>query len=278
MYISYTAPNNGETANDLNFFEPLREYTEKGYQKKSGVYIIGVLINEKFCPLRVGQALDDLYHRVRNEHWLCGVVKRGGLNSFEELFDLLLDPTQFYEGIRIWNNVWCGKSSRERFQELFQKIKTGGNDSLIWFNCCEFFDHYIGKPGVSKYVDGTGHDASLIFDLPQIARNNQSIANDTNKLIDRIKNTKQLIKDNFYYAYWDANSFEGFSQMVKKVQKALLRSVEGATKKALETIEIYTYSHDEAFNGQFTIDLSLIQEILINNTNDVYPNPLRILV
>lgn len=246
-----------DSTNTKHFFNPLTD--------KKGVYIIGVKLENKFCPLYVGEAGRSIFERIKTHHWRYG-GGNGGMNSEQELFNLKGAINKVYEDIEVWNTEWDSLNSNSKKNKkinLFNKIKNK-NNTLIWFNCNTFFDHYLGLTSISKYEEEyRGHDSSIYYDLQEI--NKTYPKNGVQNLIDNIKETKEIIHNNFYYMYWEQeNNLE-------------LKDVEAATKKALEKLNIFTHSHaNKKIKNKYMIDLSCIGNDMISLPDVKLDSRLRI--
>lgn len=245
-------------------FDPCTAGAFNNVPASPGVYIVGVKIEindfggngvRKFCPLYVGEAT-DLRNRISAHRRRTG----GYLNQRKELFDFCNNPiSEVYKDIRLWNINHWNFSARGNKLLLYNAIGAS-NNSMIYFNCNTFFDFYLGNPaGTSGYVAGAWH-IGAIADLGALGT---AAAID---LIAKINTVKNLIDTNFYFAYWvETNPYDRLI-------------IEGATKKALEKIEISTYSDARYFPGSYDVDLSNIQKDLINLTGAPFEAPLIISV
>ena len=221
-----------------------------GIPTTNGVYIVGVSIDNKFCPLYVGKAT-NLKARI-NSHYT------GYLSNQKDLFEFV-DPAtgaskidEVYHDIDLWNQIhWKGRGTItpvlmpnpycpiipaqiNRKLNMYKLISDPitGNNTMIFFNCRSFFDAYLGGI-VSGYVDGTWH-AGALRDLTLIGTPNAI------NLRDRIINIKAEINQRFYYAYTEVDD------------KAIIPAVELAAKCALETIGIYTYACVAGYSGCYS--------------------------
>lgn len=245
-----------------------KEYFENIPPKK-GVYVVGIKTfvsktkdeekAEYFCPFYVG-TYTNLRYRIKG-HWDIENTEtiKGSLNSFKELFDVEVlqeNASVFYGDIKIWDNNWSGVHHRKRkkLKDLCQEIKEKGN-SLIWFLDPEFYDVYLGQTSnVNVNVKSNRHIATI-----ENRTNLISLAQDSaNKLIEKIKKTREAIKMQYYYCYY----------VLEKGDK--IEEIESAVKVALqEQYGIYTYAKaskpKKKFNIIFPADCQLIN--LKNNNN-----------
>lgn len=257
---------------------------------EAGVYIVGVKIpvsdppqfdengkqlnapkNEKFCPLYVG-IRDNLKSRIKSHQ-----KYNGYLNGKKELFDLSQPIKQIYQEILLLNYVWMKSKKKNADKNWLNKYMP----NLIWFNSNIFFNEYLGlsNPPLSTYVDNQyWHRGSLSIDLPNLPN--------SNLLIDKINNTKKIIFENFYYAYYE------FEPKKIKLQenadyntqiKPTLEKIESATKwKLMRVLNIPTYADihgagkkiwKDLDQGQYVdidIDLTDIKNVLVNMTGQPF--------
>jgi len=249
-------------------------YFEK-VPKSPGVYIVGVKIpvngqGEKFCPLYVG-IRDNIKNRIKAHH-----KYNGYLNGKKELFDLNKPIEIIYSEIKKYNSIWMNSNKNSS-----DKLKLHGYlPNLIWFNNSSFFDNYLQLPiGTSQYRDNHDwHNGSLIKDLPLLSVKKQK---ETRNLINKINNTKKMIFDRFYYAYYVYETSNEY-----KTIKPNLEEIEAATKFALTTLNIHTTGEvsgkgksifrilqsKSSSKSNFNIDLSCIQNEIVNLSNPLVSN------
>lgn len=223
-----------------------------------GVYMVGVNIDNQFCPLYLGQA-DSLKLRIKNHYSLNGKY----LNELKELFDFKNNPiSKVYSDIKIWNERhWkhypallptlaspyadhLSVRKRDEKWSMYDLIKSNFN-TMIYFNCRTFNDFHYRSVSLSSsnYVDKGGHIHSIL-DLKEM------MPPGTDDLIRNILDVKIHIKNKFYYAY------------TTHVAGVAIGNLELATKCALETLGAYTYACVGGYAGYVTgalginIDLS----------------------
>lgn len=251
-------------------FDPLKKGTFDSLTAKPGVYIVGVMIEEKFCPLYVG-IRDNIRNRVYDHH------REGGyLNGRKELFDFSNGMKAVYQDIKIWNEMWGslkrgGKTIVQK-EKLFNKLKT-----LLWFNSDLFFQKKLDLlESDIKFKDNKSkHKSTITIELPELL-----IAYPTNKkikeLLDSIVNTKKIISDKFYFAFYE---YTGNFHDYKREVQPILEKIEALTKWSLsENYGLYTYGHTthvgttvyndlckkKTMSLGMTIDFNLIHDVLYN--------------
>jgi hypothetical protein len=154
----------------------------------------------------------------------------------KELFDLTINMNKVYRDIENYNTHWIYASKTiESKSALSKKIK-----SLIWFNSPLFFDAYLGLPiGSSQYRDSKDwYRGTLENDLTSLESKFPDKTGAIQQMKHKILQTKELISDNYFYAYYE-HAFIGDY----KDQVAELQGIEAATKLALEHLDIHTYGH-----------------------------------
>lgn len=277
-----------------------------------GVYIVGVKIKvsdydgngvEKFCPMVVGQTT-NLTKRImehRTPHRPPPAAPVGAvadMNKGEELFDFINKPINVvYQGIHWWNLLhwnWVGIGHTRHYAPfvnsayapaidqdiqkfvLYNHIKTFGN-SMIYFTCPSFFDFYLNlAPG--RFPPVNNHSMAIAALAGLGGRRAIALMNS----INAIKNTMEF---SFYYSYAEQANWIGHYPAMT------LDEAEAYTKSALESINIFTYQRAiQAIHNQrlaplgtmprpinaWDIDLSAIQNVLVNITGSPFPNPLII--
>jgi hypothetical protein len=286
----------------------------KGIPETPGVYIVGVKIpvngqGEKFCPLYVGIHL-NLKDRL-SEHFINQKLKNTGyLNSKKELFDVSKQPKDFYKDISIMEKLIIRKSKNQQLMKpiAFDEIQnkkgiTQGKNTLIWFPDPLFFDVYLSKPsGTSNYPVASEkiaqHSISIKpnGDLDLIHANDSSCGANNLKL--RINEAKDIIEKYFFYAFATFGSideqldeirikknetltleekYKNLNYILKEKQvsgKTICSRIESTVKEKLKNkINIHTYG-DTSETIDFEIDLSAIQNELVNMTDASFPTKL----
>jgi hypothetical protein len=289
-------------------------YKHKDFKgKKSGIYIVGVkiLVNspiqfddcgkesslkiEKFCPLYVGKS-EDMAKRIKGHQEINNY--KGELNYNKELFDLDTkgNASILYHSIKqlidlrklnkkrhsqkndiplrqVPNCILCGQE-KEMFQHLIEKENT-----LLWFPNPDFFNLKIDSDKwKSAYCyHNAGHYTHL-----------KSVDDDLNNkqtkwLLDKIKKTKEIIENKFWFAYYilDENHIDiinkEFPGKNKKQNKTrTLHCIEDNTFEALRSLNISTYAKATSNKKIFCIDFSEIQNDLVNMNGVPYPKKMMI--
>jgi hypothetical protein len=254
----------------IKFTSPLTKYASKNpwfFDKKyfedippiPGVYIVGVKIpvngqGEKFCPLYIGTYKENIKTRIRG-HWdenNTNIVQ-GALNSYKELFDLELDPSLFYEDIELWNQLWKGKNNTNTNKvNLFNEISINGNNSLIWFPDELFFQTYLKNAHVHLNPASNWHNNTV----------NPSILTNVN-LKNKIVKVKNVITSKFWFAYAEVNDNTALTLIEANVNLKLRNS-----------LRLPTYAKSNNPRENINIDLSDIQDELVNMTSAKFTSPL----
>jgi hypothetical protein len=239
--------------------------------ENKGVYIIGIKTSvskeekakkeECFCPFYVG-TYTNLRYRISG-HWDIENTEtiRGSLNSFKELFDVEVledNASLFYKDIKIWDEGWSGvhHSKRINLSKLCNKVKKNGN-SLIWFPDPKFFDVYLNEvSNVNVNVKTNRHIATI-----ENRTNLSSLKKDSaNNLIEKIKKTREAIKNKYYYCYYSVLENDVKIEEIESAVKASLQDQYG----------IYTYAKankpaKDKFKIVFPSDCDLIN---LKNSNN----------
>lgn len=263
------------------------------YPEGAGVYIYGLRLNvddddeKKFVPLCVGES-SNLNIRLFNDHY--NTLKVGG-NNHKELF--YLKPKTSISDVRL---LYADLLRYDRFLFARNKhtlIKTiAAIDSLIWYQFRDFFHHKLNVASPNEYFnipnpstckhskegvknDLEGHSTTLkdFSNFINKSITTTSEAKQANELLEKIKTTKENFTNNFYYVYAtnehvsentniDLSSSDGSDR--KKVEKAI--------KQKLEGLGIYTTANARGAIVKFNLDLTKIQNILINVGHN-YGNP-----
>jgi hypothetical protein len=286
MKIAFHHPPTG-TANPFKDFDPCNP---SHYPDTKGIYINGLRLTmdgaKRFVPLYVGIAhKDSLKNRLFNHHYkkFKSCVNKDGTGN-KDLWDLssvvgkkdlqnLYDEMAHYDYI---NNYRGSKASRAKhntsqtylMELLFLKY-------LLFFQNRNYFQmkHGGGFFALDKHERELNHCDAI----------NEGF--DTEKKIAR---TKSIYTKDFYYVYC---SYEEIKKQFDHNKKLLsyypdcqsqLERIEMASKWALKTIGIHTTAKAEGEIVDMEIDLSKVQNELINmgrhpfNINEVYPQPLLI--
>jgi hypothetical protein len=173
------------------------------------------------------------------------------------------------------------------------------SNKLIWFNNSSFFNFKL-KVNCSKYKSNSGVRSSILTngDLDEIQLH-QPLSN-ASKMKKKIIESKAIFDEDFYFIYAsldehvEINQDDELYDLFKTYQsskvykigskngpgKTICEKLEHLTKNKLRNINIYTVakSHGKLINGD--IDLSNIQNQLVNldnhnyNSGGVFINPL----
>lgn len=276
----------------------------KTIPKEPGVYIVGVKIpvngqGEKFCPLYVGVQKDIKAKISGHQNQKNKNTGTGELNSFKELFDLNIkgNAVNLYSSIKSLLDLRCeieklkGKKKLDHFPngntptkdfpifcwkcaaelKMFHQLKNEKN-LLIWFSNPAFFNINIKSSSfrsIYNYHDAGkngnyNHSKSITKDL---------MHPDAANLLSKIKTTKNIISDKYWYAYATKEN----NPEINFGNNAIIQEIEAATKWKLKgMLDIYTYAGingagekiwDDLEQGKkvnIIIDLSAIQHELVN--------------
>ena len=237
----------------------------------SGVYIYGVKLTieeqgEKFVPLYVGQG--NLIGRLTSHY--NGLKILG--NSLKELFKLngittIIDLLNLYQSQLIYDS-YTGKGGVPTHP---YRVTV---PSLIFYNDINFFN---GKLALNPPIiagAGVGHNA--IVQLLNATGNPIAIA-----LANDIVNTKAVYTTSFHFVYTTLPDIEkqvdiSYPSLPQGYGRGglILERVEYATKKALQRIGINTTADTKDGYLPMNIDLTAIQNNLINvgGHNFGFPN------
>jgi hypothetical protein len=242
------------STNSFKDFNPVTNPTHfLAIPKEAGVYIVGVKLDEKFCPLYVGES-NNLRNRIK-QHW--DRYSNGGyLNSKKELWDLTKSMKTIYEEIEIWNRYWADLSNKKMAKKrLYEKLK-----NVIFFNCDLFFDTRLHLHTGLRVPTGPSplSHSEVILHLEPMAANYPNIS----KLLSQINITKDIITKQFYVAYYVYDGIHTDTDLRDRD----LYYIESAIKYCLEkNFEIFTYAHTEGVrNFPVEIDISSLSGVIYN--------------
>lgn len=265
MIIQFQHPSNGFTnfnPSDVNHYSNVN---------LPGIYIYGLrlefIINGemelKFVPMAVGET-DNLKRRLFSEHY--SLLSTNG-NSLKEIFN--------WASIRSFNDLIDVYTDMSNYKQS----KTAHNSTLknlIWYNDSEFYDNKLNLSLYkSKYISGTGVLKSIgqNGDLDSIFLNNNRLYEVLKMKADIIL-TKEMFVNNFYFIYATDNNINEENDFSLNVSSNRL-SVEKTIKNLLMKINIYTTADSRrGSNRPLTLDLTCIQNDLINLTGKPFINPL----
>lgn len=265
MTIQFQHPINGFTnfnPSDVNHYSNLN---------LPGIYIYGLrlelIINGKteikFVPMAVGET-DNLKRRLFSEHY--SLLSTNG-NSPKEIFN--------------WASISCLNDLIDVYADMsnYKQSKTAHNSTLknlIWYNDSVFFDNKLNLSLFkSKYISGTGVLKSIgqNGDLDSIFFNNKRLYEALKMKID-ILLTKEMFVNNFYFIYATDNNINKKNNFSLNLSTNRL-SVEKIVKNLLVKISLFTTADSRRGNIiPLSLDLSCIQNDLINLTEKPFNNPL----
>jgi hypothetical protein len=288
------------------------DYNQDELKVKNGVYIIGIKtpinrpsqfdelgknITEKidrFLPLYVGKS-ENMAKRIKGHKDIDS--KKGELNYNKELFDLDIRSNAgiLYHSIKRLMDLRpkightggnkkpfksvpkCKKCDNEI--QMFQILKEE-NNSLVWFPNPAFFNVNIDSPSFNSiynfhHAGHYTHKTSIEEDLLHTV---------THNLSQKISTAKQIISDNFWFAYYILEPDSKVIEFIKnenpklkndkKIITKTLHCIEDNTFAALNEIGIHTYAKATNNKKHFIIDLSSIQNDLVNMTDAPFTSPL----
>jgi hypothetical protein len=253
-------------------------------QSTNGVYVYGLLVNvdgfDKFVPVYVG--IGNLENRLVNNHYR-GYKNNG--NGKKELWNFInnnytnSEITRIYKEMNIYEMlnsiVKTPYNSSRSYMEFLNQLH-----NLIYFQNNDFF-----------HVKHNLNQQQL--DLGQIDMLNYLTNNNLNQSAQVLANVKLNFTNNFYFVYADLYSdvtevsdeinleYNGWNNVNQYIVnningpgRNLLERIELATKNKLKKIDIYTSAKASGQNLTMNIDLSNIQQNLINLTGEPFTNPL----
>lgn len=236
-----------------------------------GIYIYGLrlefIINgkteRKFVPMAVGET-DNLKRRLFSEHY--SLLNTNG-NSLKEIFN--------------WSSVRSLNDLKDVYSDMsnYKQSKTLHNSTLknlIWYNDSEFYDNKFKLSlHKSKYVSGTGVLKSIgqNGDLDSIFLNNNRLYQALKMKTDIIL-TKEIFVNNFYFIYATEENIIQTDKFSLNIRSNRL-NVEKTIKNLLIKINIFTTADSRRGSLiSLSLDLSCIQNELINLTDKPFINPL----
>ena len=243
------------------------------YPTGEGVYIYGLRLEvdgeKKFVPLCVGEG--NLGDRLWKHYY---TLKSTG-NNGKELFN--------------WGDVHTLKDVRDVYEDMENYIESNTIhnstlEKLIWYNNADFFNIRLGLPHSNRSMYGinefeglprtNGHQTSIGIggDLETISTGIGHHPNDAYDLKKAIEKTKKIFDENFYFIYATDKELEdqGIYTLTNAGHRRL---VENTVKQKLHKINIYTTAHADNTPLELDVDLSNIQDKLINVDGHLYGNP-----
>lgn len=275
MKVKFNHPPTG-TSNPFWDFDPTnqRHYP----QKTKGVYIYGLrlIVNGeyKFVPIVVGEG--DLFKRLYKDHYL---------GKFKNPYSNLICSSKLKIGDRkeLWNFSNFVNSHFDLQLKYHQILDYDFNTKdrfkfaskwpeLIYFQDFRFYENKISPPfTIQNDID----IVNAVIELKNRFPYNNMAMEYTWKIITTLANFRK----HFYFVYADVNNQEHVSinsidQILLSESKAkLTEHIEHATKKALQTININTSAKDINRNIKIGIDLSEIENELVNVGEHTYGFP-----
>jgi|GEM_PF-3151342 len=260
-----------------------------------GVYIWGVKDeNGKFCPLYIG-IRKIIWSRII-EHYVKHSFMNSSTNGLFDLNQLFQNPLNFYTTTLFnFNEFWVSRRHTKANMERMLTAPINLKDSLVFFRSSRAMNRHCN-------LQDNLHPIHNLQHITAIAEYN-ALFNAGYKclgaLAQRMIATKNIIENNFYFVYAPFNGPDGIIQsilddgsnpiLVGLVEEYLRNGifnignaygaggnialrVETATKAALNKINLHTISKAAGALYHFDIDLTAIQNGLINVGGYVYPN------
>jgi hypothetical protein len=273
MNIQFQHPSNGFTnfnPSDVNNYSNLN---------LPGIYIYGLrqtikgIRGKTFIPLYVG-ITENLKKRLYNDHFLQESWP-GKKSSLKEIFDFsnkvysLKDIADRYRDMLIYDLVTnCGGKQRPIISYL---------KHLVWFQDLTFFNQKIGANIFPLPITNSNHLDSYKNGLLASMKNNS-----LDVIITKGELTKKKFNNDFYFVYAtyqdiiNSNNVIDLknSKLSSNYNKESAEKIELRTKKVLNQLGINTTAKANGMDIQIKIDLSLIQNDLINLTGKPFINPL----
>lgn len=272
---------------EFNGFDPKNKAHWNFLNEKKGIYIHGIRLDiegkKRFVPICVGEG--NLRDRLKNYHY--GRVQKD--SSRKELWDFpnqrysLSDITNRYNDISLYD-FWTNRGGWSRNQRTTQPFMAKLNtlNYLIFFQNKNFFNHH---------VSGHFHHLST-SSIRNGDINFMKTTFSASPKVHKIQPTQDNFRDNFYFVYAEYNNEYITEISDNYFQKddagkiiynpANARNIETATKNTLSGIGIHTTAKSNGNANGIHINLSKVQNELINignhpyNTNGQYNQPLII--
>lgn len=188
----------------------------------SGIYIYGIKKDGVFYPFYIGET-DNLKKRL-NEHYTNNRTANGlrGIgNGIKELFDLqklITNPDYFYKTTLHQYNFAILRGSSDNRSHKFPLYSLLKNDLVFW-QCRSFMRYYYKE--VCTIIPRDNHNQ--IQALAEYAFRDALYPNIT-PLAPRLANSKDLIRDNFYFIYSTLESLKNVRQGFEAATKWHLKN------------------------------------------------------
>ena len=294
MKITFKNP----PTNTLNPFQDFNPSNVNHYPDSNGIYVYGLKLivenKETFIPLYVG--IGNLKKRLFNDHYKQESFP-GKKISKKEIFDFsnsqftLQEIIDKYYEMNIYDDEVNVKKSKNPIP-IISRLQ-----NLIWYQNITFYNSKFNTIIFNSSKFDTNH-------LDSISQNGifNSIKNNLLQgCKQKIINTKNKFNIDYYYVYadlykdvtdisedinndekykkWNDKSQytivrENVSKKVNGPGKNLVERIELATKNKLKSINIHTTAKANGANIPMQIDLTCIQNNLINLTSQDFPKKL----
>jgi hypothetical protein len=151
---------------------------------------------------------------------------------------------------------------KNKLQNISLMINHGKLKNLVYFQDFDFYNLLLKLSAPKADLD----HIEAVNSLTSFS------SFDTDMYIKKILETKINFRDKYYFSYATTIDVDSNPLLINKKRK----QIEAYTKSALKSIEIYTTERHTSSTTIFQVDLSPIQDILINVTGTQFPNPLII--
>jgi len=283
MTITFHHPPVPNSTNPLVDFQPWNEhhYPPKDEQ---GMYIYGIRAQVdgilKFIPIVVGEG-GDLRKRLYNDHYLgkfatplarlFGDLSRAS-GAAKEIWDFSKDDFTLAEIKAIYCDTLQYDTIHTKGRGKVHRVAKLKN--LIFFQDAAFF-HQKTEIVNLPWITNLRIEEAIYYLMTLSSQKEPDKFNVISNLITRIISTLINFKSNFYYVYAshkdDNNS--GEVNTILSNDKAR-KIVENTVKKKLNNINIHTTAAASSKTLPIKIDLSKIQNELVNVRDHIYNNPL----
>lgn len=273
MNVQFKHPSNGFmnfNPSDINHYSNLN---------LPGIYIYGLRQNIKgiqgktFIPLYVG-ITKNLKKRLYDDHFLQESWP-GKKSSKKEIFDFSNEDYSLeaiadrYRDMLVYDLVTNYKGQQ---RPIISYLK-----HLVWFQDLTFYHEKIGANIFPLPRTNSNHLDSYKNGLLSSMKNNS-----LNEIITKGELTKKKFNNDFYFVYATYQDIINSNDVIDLKNSTLsanytkesAEKIEFRTKKVLNQLGINTTAKAEVINSQIKIDLSIIQNDLINLTGETFINPL----
>lgn len=264
-----------------------------------GVYIWGVKDeNGKFCPLYVGIRI-DIWNRI-NQHYNGNAFIGASTSGLFDLEQLFLNQPYFYiTTLANFNTFWINVPRNIVNMEVMLNAPINLKDSFVYFQSSRAMNRHCNLNDVAFPIHDFTHQGAIT----EYNNLNAIGLGCLGGLACRMRRTKKIIEDNFYFIYAPFNGPNGIIQSILNNDphpltglaqeyanngvynignangpgRDIAERVEKATKTALDKINLFTVAKATNPIFHFDIDLTAIQNDLVNvggfvGVPNKYPN------